>query len=145
MSETTEVKTPDPIPLPERVIRGSFSVNFTINGRGIQMSGYINDGETRADLNRRIDEFQDVITRQHLISHLESREGKKQEAFFALEHNSKRFETLIKRKKSNGGKLPTSLEEELKKFDVTMEAIQRDIAIYEKDIEGTKMRIDELT
>jgi len=144
MSETTEVKTPDPIPLPERVIRGSFSVNLTIAGRGIQMSGYINDGEGTSDLNRRIDEFQNVITRQVLKNDLESKEGHLKLAFDALEHNAKRFDMLVTRKKKTG-KLPTNMDNELNNFDNTITAIKEDIARTERDIEATKKRIDELT
>jgi hypothetical protein len=143
MTEVVEVATEN-IPLPERVIRGSFSVNLTIAGRGVQMSGYINDGETRADLNKRIDEFQEVITRQVLKNDLESKEGHLKMAFDALDHNGKRFETLVARKKKTG-KLPSNMENELNNFDNTITAIKEDIARTERDIEATKKRIAELT
>jgi hypothetical protein len=131
-------------PLAERIVRGSFQINLAIAGRGIQISGYINDGESKSDLNKRLDEAQDIITRQVLKNDLESKQGHLKLAWDALDHNGKRYQTLVNRKKKTG-KLPTNMDNELNNFDNTITAIKEDIERTERDIEATKKRIEELT
>ncbi len=142
MADTADGKAPE-TPIADRVVRGGFQITLTVAGRGIQMSGYINDGESQSDLNKRIDECQAIITRQVMKQELEDKEGHLKLAFDALESHGKRYKYLLERKKKHG-KHPSTMELELNNGDSSIEQIKLDIDRTEKSIEAAKKRIAEL-
>lgn len=134
----------------DKVVRGGFQISLNISGRTISMSGYINDGETKADLNRRLDEFQEIIDRQLIKADIKNQEGQLKIDLLNLEHLTNEYEKIIKRKqawikKEANSKAPTSqMNNTLANYDATVSNIKEQIKTREEIIRKNKEAVAQL-
>lgn len=133
---------PDEKDVLDKVVRGGFQISLNVAGRTISMSGYINDGETKDDLNRRVDDFQAIIDRQMIKADIKSHEGHLKAAYLNLEHVTSEYDKIIKRRdgqKTNGTKPITSqMKNTLDNYDATVNNIKEEIRTREEIIVKNK-------
>lgn len=125
---------------PEKVIRGSYQVTLNVAGRNISISGYIQDGEGKDAINKRLDEANDMIERQSIRA-----DNQKQEASLkADEHNRKtvmqKYQTILDRRK-NGGKIHSTDQQNLDNYETTLDNIQRSMDFARAQIEENNKRL----
>lgn len=131
---TEAAEAPKEKDIAEKVVRGGFQIGLNINGRQIQMSGYIQEGETKADLNRRMDEYQEIIDRQLVRADLENQRGQLKIHTRNLEQVTEQYEGILKRKKDGGKPITSQMKQTLDNYDQTVENIKMAIRNTEKAI-----------
>jgi hypothetical protein len=128
----------DEVEIPQRTALGSFTISLNINGRTIQMSGYVMNDDNKQTLNERIDEYQAIIDRQLIRADTKSQEGQLKMDELSFAKAVEDFKKLTEKVAAEGPKAHSQDKAKLRNADVTLNAMKDQIDLRRKHIEENR-------
>jgi hypothetical protein len=120
---------------PDGLIAGSYTISLDIAGRRIQIGGYIQQGESKAETIRKMDEAQECIDHQMIRADLKSQEGHLKGELAQLENLLDEHEKLLAKKDASPRvRLHPQEEAKLRNFTPTSDQLRTQIAYRKKII-----------
>jgi len=121
-------------------ITGNFTLQATMpNGKTMNISGYVYDGESVESLNGRIDILHDVLDRQRTRSEIPELEAKRDQIVTAL-GQMRDVMSQLEKKQLDGAKLTSQEKQTLQNMATSIERAQHDIEKGEKSIADAKLK-----
>jgi hypothetical protein len=121
-------------------ITGNFTIQATLpNGKTMNISGYVYDGETVESVNDRVDLFHDILDRQRVRSEIPELEAKRDQTVAALGQMRDVMANLDK-KKSEGVKLTSQEKQTLENLALSVKHAQENIQKGETAIAEAKIK-----
>ena len=118
------------------LVTGNFSIQATMpNGKTINVSGYLYEGESVESVNTRVNLFHDIVDHQRTRSEIPELEARRDQGINALKDMKNVLENL-EAKQKNGAKL-TSQEK------LTIQNLGTNIVRVSEDIEKGELAISE--
>lgn len=120
---------------PDKLIEGSYTISLDIAGRRVQIGGYIQQGDDKEAIIKKMNVAQDCIDHQLVRADLKSNEGKLKGALAGMENLIQDHEQVLARVKAlKPGKSPHQQDAvKLKNFEPTLDQMKFNIQMY-KDI-----------
>lgn len=121
-------------------ITGNFTIQATLpNGKTMNISGYVYDGESIESVNDRVDLFHDILDRQRVRSEIPELEAKRDQTVAAL-GQMRDVMTNLDKKKSEGVKLTSQEKQTLENLALSVKHAQENIQKGETAIAEAKIK-----
>lgn len=108
----------------EREATGQFTVTLNLTQqRGISMVGYVYSDDSPADVNKRIDSYQDALDRQFVRADIVTKKAQVTGHIQNLKNLNQAYDALVAKKNREGGKKLTSQElNHIEGYDASVKA-----------------------
>lgn len=121
-------------------ITGNFTIQATLpNGKTMNISGYVYDGESIESVNDRVDLFHDILDRQRVRSEIPELEAKRDQTVAALTQ-MRDVLTNLQERKAKGEKLMSQDKQTLQNLEMSVKHAQENIEKGEKAIAEAKIK-----
>ena len=121
-------------------ITGNFTIQATLpNGKTMNISGYVYDGESIESVNQRVDLFHDILDRQRTRAEIPELEAKRDQTVAALTQ-MRDVLTNLQERKAKGEKLMSQDKQTLQNLEMSVKHAQENIEKGEKAIADAKLK-----
>ena len=123
------------------LVTGNFSIQATMpNGKTINVSGYLYEGESVESVNNRVNLFHDIVDHQRTRSEIPELEARRDQGIQALSQ-MKDVLAGLEAKQKNGGKLTSQEKLTIQNMGTNITRVSEDIEKGEKAISDAKKKV----
>lgn len=123
------------------LVTGNFSIQATMpNGKTINVSGYLYEGESVESVNNRVNLFHDIVDFQRTRSEIPELEARRDQGVVAL-NQMKDVLASLEAKQKNGGKLTSQEKLTIQNMGTNITRVTEDIEKGEKAIFDAKKKV----
>jgi hypothetical protein len=127
----------------QRTLSGNMEITLNLTqSRGIKVTGYIYSDDTPADINKRIDVYQDCLNRQAVAVDIISKEAQIESLQAGLENGAQHYQSLISEKAAKG-KLNSQQRAQLERYDADVRGVQVQITSLQAAIARARAKLAE--